>query len=212
MDDRIKESISALLDNEADELELRRVLSHSDDTEMKAVWSRYSKMSDLLARGQRSFDDQRYSDNTMAEQVDDEPTPLTDSLSQHMAIDISEQVSRSIDEIHDVDQATVASNDDSGSPSSKKKTGVISLFAVAATIAMTLSLLISPTEEGNINLEGLLASNETTVSVNERPFSPDQARILNQYLLRHAENSVSGGRPGVMPLARVASFNVADNY
>lgn len=37
----LQESLSAVMDNEADELELRRVLGASDDAEMLAKWSRY---------------------------------------------------------------------------------------------------------------------------------------------------------------------------
>ncbi len=36
-----QESLSAVMDNEADELELRRVLSACDDAEVRATWSRY---------------------------------------------------------------------------------------------------------------------------------------------------------------------------
>ena len=37
----LQESLSAVMDNEADELELRRVLSASNDDELRATWSRY---------------------------------------------------------------------------------------------------------------------------------------------------------------------------
>ncbi|PTU76123.1 sigma-E factor negative regulatory protein [Pseudomonas mangrovi] len=37
----LHESLSAVMDNEADELELRRVLAASEDAEMRATWSRY---------------------------------------------------------------------------------------------------------------------------------------------------------------------------
>lgn len=37
----LQESLSAVMDNEADELELRRVLSAVDDNETRATWSRY---------------------------------------------------------------------------------------------------------------------------------------------------------------------------
>lgn len=37
----LQESLSAVMDNEADELELRRVLSASDNAELRATWSRY---------------------------------------------------------------------------------------------------------------------------------------------------------------------------
>lgn len=37
----LHESLSAVMDNEADELELRRVLAAGGDSEMRATWSRY---------------------------------------------------------------------------------------------------------------------------------------------------------------------------
>jgi sigma-E factor negative regulatory protein RseA len=37
----LHESLSAVMDNEADELELRRVLTADGDTEMRSTWSRY---------------------------------------------------------------------------------------------------------------------------------------------------------------------------
>lgn len=37
----IQESLSAVMDNQADELELRRVLAASDDPALRATWSRY---------------------------------------------------------------------------------------------------------------------------------------------------------------------------
>ena len=36
----LQESLSAVMDNEADELELRRVLNAVDDAETRATWSR----------------------------------------------------------------------------------------------------------------------------------------------------------------------------
>lgn len=37
----LHESLSAVMDNEADELELRRVLAASEEVELRATWSRY---------------------------------------------------------------------------------------------------------------------------------------------------------------------------
>ncbi|MFT0213150.1 RseA family anti-sigma factor [Pseudomonas sp. F1_0610] len=37
----LQQSISALMDNEADDLQLQRVLKDIDDTEVRATWSRY---------------------------------------------------------------------------------------------------------------------------------------------------------------------------
>ncbi len=44
-----KESLSALLDNEADELELRRIIkSCEQDEELRATWGRYNLAQSLL--------------------------------------------------------------------------------------------------------------------------------------------------------------------
>lgn len=37
----LRESLSAVMDNEADELELRRVLAASEDDELRSTWARY---------------------------------------------------------------------------------------------------------------------------------------------------------------------------
>jgi sigma-E factor negative regulatory protein RseA len=42
MNDKMRESLSALLDDEANELELERVLAHVEDEELRAAWLRYN--------------------------------------------------------------------------------------------------------------------------------------------------------------------------
>src|SRR3990167_7714640 len=44
MEQRLKESLSALLDGEADELELHRILALSDEAELRALWARYHRV------------------------------------------------------------------------------------------------------------------------------------------------------------------------
>ncbi|RMF19949.1 MAG: hypothetical protein D6758_00605 [Gammaproteobacteria bacterium] len=48
MSDRIKESLSALMDDEATELEIRRVLMHDDQNEVQATWCRYQQVRALM--------------------------------------------------------------------------------------------------------------------------------------------------------------------
>ncbi|GIT22678.1 MAG: hypothetical protein CM1200mP40_23600 [Gammaproteobacteria bacterium] len=49
MSEHEKESLSALLDNEADDLELRRLLkSYESDPEIRETWERYSLAQALL--------------------------------------------------------------------------------------------------------------------------------------------------------------------
>ncbi len=51
MSEKLRESLSAVMDGEADEFELRRVLNEIEqDPELKAVWDRYHEASAVLKR------------------------------------------------------------------------------------------------------------------------------------------------------------------
>ena len=55
MSEQLRESLSALMDDEANELEIERVLARIDsDPEMRAIWVRYHRVRDALdGRGHR---------------------------------------------------------------------------------------------------------------------------------------------------------------
>ncbi|HSG59804.1 MAG TPA: RseA family anti-sigma factor [Pseudomonadales bacterium] len=55
MSDKQSESLSALMDNEANELELHRLLSQSHDPELRARWSRYHIARSALRNDVSSF-------------------------------------------------------------------------------------------------------------------------------------------------------------
>lgn len=55
MSDRLRESVSALVDGEADELELRRLLSGSDRETMREAWRDYNLLRDSLAGADMRF-------------------------------------------------------------------------------------------------------------------------------------------------------------
>lgn len=55
MSDRLRESVSALVDGEADELELRRLLSGSDRETMRETWRDYHLLRDSLAGADMRF-------------------------------------------------------------------------------------------------------------------------------------------------------------
>ena len=50
MSDRLRESLSALMDDEANEMELHRLLAEvEDDAELRATWTRYNDVRSLLS-------------------------------------------------------------------------------------------------------------------------------------------------------------------
>lgn len=52
MDDRLRETLSAMMDDEADELSVRRLLSHEDQAEVLRQWQRWQQVRDLVHSGQ----------------------------------------------------------------------------------------------------------------------------------------------------------------
>jgi sigma-E factor negative regulatory protein RseA len=48
MDDRLRETLSAMIDDEADELAVRRLLSFSDQNEVRGQWQRWQQIHDLM--------------------------------------------------------------------------------------------------------------------------------------------------------------------
>ncbi|SHK75102.1 sigma-E factor negative regulatory protein RseA [Marinobacter antarcticus] len=50
MDDRLRETLSAMMDDEADELSVRRLLSHEGQDDVRAQWQRWQGIHDLMHR------------------------------------------------------------------------------------------------------------------------------------------------------------------
>ncbi|WP_404368844.1 sigma-E factor negative regulatory protein [Marinobacter sp.] len=48
MDERLKETLSAMMDDQADELSVRRLLSHGDHEEVRGQWQRWQQVRELM--------------------------------------------------------------------------------------------------------------------------------------------------------------------
>lgn len=48
MDDRLRETLSAMMDDQADELAVRRVLSHHDQQAVRDQWQRWQRVRDII--------------------------------------------------------------------------------------------------------------------------------------------------------------------
>lgn len=51
MDERLREALSAMLDDQADELSVRRVLSHPEQEKVRDQWQRWQAVRDLMHDG-----------------------------------------------------------------------------------------------------------------------------------------------------------------
>jgi sigma-E factor negative regulatory protein RseA len=56
MDDRLKETLSAMMDDEADELSVRRLLSREEQDEVRVQFQRWQQMRDLIQHRRPAVD------------------------------------------------------------------------------------------------------------------------------------------------------------
>ncbi|WP_297795947.1 sigma-E factor negative regulatory protein [uncultured Marinobacter sp.] len=52
MDDRLRETLSAMMDDEADELSVRRLLSHGEQSDVRSQWQRWQQVRDVMHQRQ----------------------------------------------------------------------------------------------------------------------------------------------------------------
>ena len=213
----LAESISALMDNQASELELQRILKASEqDAEVKATWSRYQIASSFL-RG---------------EQVRGEQAPVIGS-------DFAARISAAID----AEEALVAQP----APAAKKaqqgwfyQLGRVALVAsvaggmiigvgttqVATQVASNTAVVPAAAETAvtlpsginspalNTRTVALQSGYETRPQENRRVmFQPRQAgttvsdeevsRYVNQMIKAHSDNAAMNSGQGILPYARV---------
>ena len=62
MDDRLRETLSAMMDDEADELSVRRLLSHDAQDDVRTQLQRWQQVRDLMQRGHSPVDSVDVSD------------------------------------------------------------------------------------------------------------------------------------------------------
>lgn len=191
MNERINESLSALVDGECDELELRRVLNELEqDPECREKWLRYQMMSALMRdEAVATVDLSR----GIMQAIDGEPmddiTPLMTTIEQPKA---------ALDTKADTPQR-----------------GWMSSVAVAASV--TLAVLVGVRFYADVNDTATLAATTpatsvgNAVAVSTAPEMDAQQleqgqRMLQEYLLQHTEHAAMSSGRGMMPFARVATF------
>ena len=203
MNDQIRESLSALMDGEANELELERVLKHSDDEQLRETWARYHLASGALQSG----------------------------TLQPSSIDVSERVMAAISDEPELDIKPVARWSNFLRPAAS--------FAVAASVFATVlvgsqfyGLLGGGGDAGTAPVE--LADRVSTVGMvntlggsavrvghalpalraapasRATDFDQLARQRLQRYMLSHTEQASLNAPQGMMPYARVASFQVED--
>jgi sigma-E factor negative regulatory protein RseA len=229
MNDRMNESLSALVDGEADELEVRRALNQFEqDEELRERWSRYQLMGALMRE-----------------------EPVT-------TMDLSKGIMQAIagEPMDEVPARQTSDNDDAQSPviaepghSLRKRSGWIASGAVAASVTLAVLLGVRVIDEvGLVKADAVasadvqaaeskrVAGSDITVSAPanaafetglnfnsgnvslasmdtsaaESTLTEEQLRDaqnrLHDYVMQHSEHAALNTGRGLMPFARVTSF------
>lgn len=195
MDDRLRESLSVMLDDEADELTVRRVLAQGrDNGQVEAQWLRWQRLRDHM-RGQ----DDRWS-----------------------GIDVRAAIWDRLDEPAPEQKTTAEEAPEPAAPRRVQGPGLAALaamFVVALVVGFgagqqwaveeTGATLAgaSGTLESAIGQETALAAGDAVPSVALQNLDEKQWQQLSDYLLQHAQhNGVAAGH-GAVGFARVTSVS-----
>lgn len=221
------ESLSALVDNEVTDLELRRLLKESQgDDEIKQRWQRYQLIGSAI---REDLPDVRYSDlsQSISAAIADEPELSVDLTDEIKPIGVVSKVGALWSSLGRVAVAasvagavvigvqTYQSPVAVGSagvvaavePASSSPSGLPIGYGAPAVMARTVSSPAgynSPVPERQVQF----------VPRQGKPVehNPELQAYLNHLMLEHAEHAALNGSRGMMPFARVAEFETRERF
>ncbi|MFV8571665.1 sigma-E factor negative regulatory protein [Marinobacter sp. SBS5] len=183
MDERLRETLSAMMDDEADELSVRRLLSHDDQNEVREQWQRWQQVRDLMH----------------------------EAPSASYSMDVAGAVRAALDDQEAPAEVSANAKAHAGGYWHWPVAAMVALALVVGFGAgagwgtspgdIDNSLAVTGTEERAPQL--VLSTEEVAL----QRLDEQQLRQVRQYLLEHAQhNSVGAGR-GSMGYARMVSAN-----
>jgi sigma-E factor negative regulatory protein RseA len=187
MDDRLRETLSAMLDDEADELAVRRVLAQGDSEQVQAQWLRWQRLREQM-RGH----DERWSGIDIRAGIWDR-------------LEVAPERSPQPAEAKAVSNGTSAMR-------GPGTAALVAMFVVALVLGFGAgqqwsvdeaeAVFAGTTDSGT---QQAVAANVPSVPLQD--LDEEQWEQLSDYLLRHAQhNSVAAGH-GAVGFARVASVS-----
>ncbi|GHA89387.1 sigma-E factor negative regulatory protein [Modicisalibacter luteus] len=225
MKDNLRESLSALMDNEGDELELRRVLRVLDDSPDTAEhWRRYHLARSLMQRDRDIDVSTDLSAGIMA-RIKDEPVPRAANTSRQVrrqgslsfagsaavAATVSLMVITGVQFYNGMDVAgtsEVASRNIENAPSSTIAPASMGADSLSTPVDMPLFQTSPMLGNGLMSVGAGDDSAPLFMSPNQRQSQRadlEQARLLQSYLDRHADGAAYRSGEAWMPLLRASA-------
>ncbi|MFT4906392.1 MAG: sigma-E factor negative regulatory protein RseA [Oleispira sp.] len=191
MNDRNKESLSALMDGEADELEIRRVLNQLDkDDELRENWKNYHLMGSLMR--DESFDS----------------LDLTRGINQVLDGELAS---------HNHADTNMPRLSEESQAKNTRSAWYKPLTSVAVAASVTLAVLlgvqsIEPNDGVGLADRGAISSpmqqgelTASTLSIEEQQQLENAQQQLQDYILQNSTDA-NEDKKGILPFARVVEF------
>lgn len=201
MNEQIRESLSALMDGEANELEIERVLKHADAETLRSTWMRYHLVRHTLREGGAAYADIDVSAGVMAvlsgepgiaikpvarwKQFLQPAASFAVAASVFAAVLVGSQFYGLLDKGTDIN-------------------GVPELAARVSTVGMVNTL------GGSAVRAGYASPALKPVQTRHADYNRLARQRLQRYMLSHTEEASLNAPQGMMPYARVATFKVED--
>lgn len=206
MSDQIRQSLSNLMDNEADELELRRVLKACDEQEELAdCWHRYHLMRSVMHKELEQpavFD----LSASIAQAIDNEPSH--GDIDSEKTVPFRQRFERVGSWLgKGAIAASVAAAVVFLAPANNETTPVVAQQSAEPVLQQSLpvrGLQQSPT--GIQRVSAGASDNEYRLVENQKQ---RQEELIRGYLMQHSEYVAANGSHGMMPMARVAGYQAA---
>jgi sigma-E factor negative regulatory protein RseA len=192
----LQESLSALMDNEADELELRRVLSASDDAQLRSTWARYQVARAVMHKDllMPNLDIAAAVSKALAEEASPVAAPVAAVAGRWRGLGrlaVAASVTLAV-----LAGVRLYNQDE-----------VIGSQLAQNTVQPTLPM---PQVQGAALLAGYTESSEPVSAQQSKASAPSQLNWHEQrlpgYLRQHAQQAAMSTSDGVLPYARAASL------
>ncbi|MDB6061082.1 MAG: hypothetical protein JWM78_1185 [Verrucomicrobiaceae bacterium] len=197
MNEKLRESVSALVDGEADDLELRRLLASADSSELRTAWRDYHLQRDSLSGVDMQFAHIDLSLGIQAALAGEESTSVAVVGSRWWRPLASIAVAASV--------ATVVAIGARSFSTDSNNSATLAQVSASPTANRVYPAQISPSI-GNVAVSAQLT---TPLYAQPVALNADQLaeQRLQQYLLRHTERASLNNGQGVISFAKVSQLS-----
>lgn len=209
MKDKLRESVSALVDNEAEELEIRRILSQAHDQEVLKSWQHFHQI-----RASLKPDESRWAGVDLSAGIN---AALDESLpdSKDGTTDAVEKSVTGLSSVSSTSTSPIVSANDSGT-SKQRWRGLAIAASVAFAVVFAVQFDLPGQQQGPVVAESpgnntsapevVANGSDTSETAGLPEFSKEHEARLNEYIMRHTGHAALNTGKSIVPFARLTSF------